>query len=104
MEKHAPDQKSGQRSETEEGYWTDTDNFSTVQARSIQSLLSDWVGLRQKFESDAAFWKTLRDLPPNVLGILLMQSTGTAKETEDDLQRNDESSERPQSPLEDRYE
>jgi len=65
--------------ESELQYWTDTDNFSTVQARCIQSLLSDWKGLRHKFESDGAFWKTLRGLSPNVLGILLMQSTGTAK-------------------------
>jgi BTB/POZ domain len=65
--------------ETELGFWTDTDNFSTVQARCIQSLLSDWKGLRRKFESDGAFWKTLRGLSPNVLGILLMQSTGTAR-------------------------
>ncbi|KAL3924613.1 MAG: hypothetical protein SGILL_000942 [Bacillariaceae sp.] len=91
--------------ETELGYWTDTDNFSTVQARCIQSLLSDWTGLRQKFESDAAFWKTLRELSPNVLGILLMQSTGTSQEAEE---RVDESTGRDQPPhdeeQEDRYE
>jgi hypothetical protein len=68
--------------ETEHGYWTDTDNFSTVQARCIQSLLSDWKGLRRKFESDGAFWKALRGLSPNVLGILLMQSTGTSRGTQ----------------------
>jgi hypothetical protein len=92
--------------ETEEGYWTDTDNFSTVQARCIQSLLSDWKGLRQKFESDAAFWKTLRELSPNVLGILLMQSTGAAREEEDDASRgrDEKSSARDQPPPEDRYE
>ncbi|KAL3902636.1 MAG: hypothetical protein SGARI_005743, partial [Bacillariaceae sp.] len=87
--------------ETEEGYWTDTENFSTVQARCIQSLLSDWTGLRQKFESDAAFWKTLRELSPNVLGILLMQSTGTAQEAEDEVRRDDVPSERAKSPFED---
>ncbi|KAG7366960.1 BTB/POZ domain containing protein [Nitzschia inconspicua] len=65
--------------ETELGFWTDTDNFSTVQARCIQSLLSDWKGLRRKFDSDGAFWKTLRGLSPNVLGILLMQSTRTSQ-------------------------
>jgi hypothetical protein len=65
--------------ESELQYWTDTDNFSTLQARCIHSLLSDWVGLRQKFESDGAFWKTLRGLSQNVLGILLMQSTGTSQ-------------------------
>lgn len=71
--------------EVERGFWTDTDNFSTVQARCIQSLLADWKGLRQKFESDGAFWKTLRGLSPNVLGILLMQSSGTVrgKESQD---------------------
>ena len=90
--------------ESEEGYWTDTDNFSTVQARCIQSLLSDWTGLRQKFESDAAFWKTLRELSPNVLGILLMQSTGTAQEAEDDVRSSDKLSERTDSPSLDRYE
>jgi hypothetical protein len=65
--------------ETQLGYWEDSENFSTVQARCIRSLLFDWNGLRLKFGSDGAFWKTLRDLSPNVLGILLMQSTGTTK-------------------------
>lgn len=69
--------------ETQLGYWEDTENFSTVQARCIKSFLSDWTGLRHKFGSDDAFWKTLRDLSPNVLGILLMQSTGTVKGRKD---------------------
>jgi hypothetical protein len=79
--------------EAQLGYWKDTENFSTVQARCIQSLLSDWKGLRLKFGSDSAFWKTLRGLSPNVLGILLMQSTGTAQGQE----RHDTSSARTES-------
>lgn len=63
--------------EMERGFWDNSDNFSSVQARCIQSLLADWKGLRRKFESPDAFWKTLRGLSPNVLGILLMQSSGT---------------------------
>jgi hypothetical protein len=66
--------------ERELQYWTDTDNFSTVQARCIQSLVSDWSGLRRKFESDSIFWRTLKRLSPNVLGVLLMHSTGTTEE------------------------
>jgi hypothetical protein len=77
--------------ETQLGYWDDTENFSTVQARCIQSLLSDWKGLRLKFGSDSAFWKTLRDLSPNVLGILLMQSTGTAQGRHDTNSKRTES-------------
>lgn len=75
--------------ETELEYWTDTDNFSSVQARCIQALLSDWHGLRKKFDSDGDFWKTLRGLSPNVLGILLMQSTGTAQGRADSSQGRD---------------
>jgi hypothetical protein len=66
--------------ESELQFWTDSDNFSTLQARCIQSLLADWKGLRTKFESDATFWKTLRGLSPNVLGILLLQSAGSKQE------------------------
>jgi hypothetical protein len=64
--------------EAEMDFWKDTDNFSSVQGRCIRSLLADWTGLREKFDSDAAFWKCLKKLSPSILGILLMHSTGTA--------------------------
>jgi hypothetical protein len=68
--------------EAEQGYWEDNDSFSSVQGRCIRSLLSDWIGLRNKFESDTTFWKTLRRLSPSILSILLMHSTNTARGAE----------------------
>jgi hypothetical protein len=69
--------------EAEQGYWEDSDNFSSVQGRCIRSLLSDWIGLRNKFESDTAFWKTLRRLSPSILSIILMHATNTARGAEE---------------------
>ena len=62
--------------ETEQKYWEDTDNFSGLQVRCVQSLLKDWKGLRAKFESDTAFWKVLRSIDSGpVLSFLLMHAT-----------------------------
>lgn len=73
--------------ESESGFWDDNDSFSSVQGRCIRSLLADWNGLREKFDSDAAFWKSLKRLSPSILGILLMHSTGTAHGFEEQAAR-----------------
>jgi hypothetical protein len=64
--------------EAELDIWKDGDSFSSLQGRCIRSLLSDWAEVRNKFESEKLYWKTLRRLSPSILGILLMHSTGTA--------------------------
>jgi hypothetical protein len=61
--------------ETELKYWEDSNNFSSLQGRCLQSLLKDWEGLIAKFESDTAFWKALRAIDGGVLAFLLMHAT-----------------------------
>jgi hypothetical protein len=72
--------------EEELKFWRDTESFSNLQSRCIRSLLLDWKGLRKRFDSDTAFWKALQQLSPCVLAILLMHSTGTAGDQDDERQ------------------
>lgn len=65
------------------GFWTDRNNFSSVQSRCIRSLLANWEGLRKKFPSDEAYWKSLRTISPSILGILLMHASGTSQREDD---------------------
>lgn len=64
-------------------FWTDVEKFSSLQGRCIRSLLSDWAGLRRRFKTNEAYWKSMRQLSPNILGILLMHSSGTIQGDDD---------------------
>ena len=70
--------------ERERRFWTDSNSFSSVQSRCIRSLLANWEGLRKKFPSDEAYWKSLRRISPSILGFLLMHASGTVQ-SEDDV-------------------
>jgi hypothetical protein len=76
--------------EEELKFWRDKESFSNLQSRCIRSLLLDWKELRERFESDTAFWKALQKLSPGVLAILLMHSTGTAGDPDDERQDKEE--------------
>ena len=69
--------------EEELGYWTDRDNFSSVQTRCARSLLADFEGFRQNFPSDRACWKALRGVASSVLALLLMHATGKGSLADD---------------------
>jgi hypothetical protein len=69
--------------EEELGFWTDCNNFSSLQSRCIRSVLANWEGLRKKFASDEAYWKRLRKISPSILGILLMHASGPSRQDDD---------------------